>query len=233
MSYKTGCLICGLELTYLSADGKLRCEYCGKSFDADVCCINNHYICDRCHSLEPNGLIEQYCRTTQLKDPHRIAITLMKNPLINMHGPEHHFLVPATLLAAWYNKHKNTVMKDAAIITARRRAEDLKGGVCGSLGACGAAIGTGIFISLITGATPLSREEWRLANLMTSESLKVIAENGGPRCCKRNSFLAIDAAISYLKTHFATELSVENKIICEFAILNPECLGEECCYYGR
>jgi len=233
MSYKTGCLICGLELTYLSADGKLRCEYCGKSFDADVCCINNHYICDRCHSLEPNGLIEQYCRTTQLKDPHRIAITLMKNPLINMHGPEHHFLVPAALLAAWYNKHKNTVLKDAAIITARRRAEDLKGGVCGSLGACGAAIGTGIFISLITGATPLSREEWRLANLMTSESLKVIAENGGPRCCKRNSFLAIDAAISYLKTHFATELSVENKIICEFAILNPECLGEECCYYGR
>ena len=233
MSYKTGCLICGLELTYLSADGKLQCEYCGKTFDADVCCINNHYICDRCHSLEPNGLIEQYCRTTQLKDPHRIAITLMKNPLINMHGPEHHFLVPAALLAAWYNKHKNTVMKDAAIITARRRAEDLKGGVCGSLGACGAAIGTGIFISLITGATPLSREEWRLANLMTSESLKVIAENGGPRCCKRNSFLAIDAAISYLKTHFATELSVENKIICEFAILNPECLGEECCYYGR
>ena len=233
MSYKTGCLICGLELTYLSADGKLQCEYCGKTFVADVCCINNHYICDRCHSLEPNGLIEQYCRTTQLKDPHRIAITLMKNPLINMHGPEHHFLVPAALLAAWYNKHKNTVLKDAAIITARRRAEDLKGGVCGSLGACGAAIGTGIFISLITGATPLSREEWRLANLMTSESLKVIAENGGPRCCKRNSFLAIDAAISYLKTHFATELSVENKIICEFAILNPECLGEECCYYGR
>jgi len=233
MSYKTGCLICGLELTYLSADGKLRCEYCGKSFDADVCCINNHYICDRCHSLEPNGLIEQYCRTTQLKDPHRIAITLMKNPLINMHGPEHHFLVPAALLAAWYNKHKNTVLKDAAIITARRRAEDIKGGFCGSHGACGAAIGTGIFVSLITGATPLSREEWRLANLMTSESLRVIGENGGPRCCKRNTFLAIDAAISYLKTHFATELSVENKIICEFAILNPECLGEECCYYGR
>jgi hypothetical protein len=233
MSYKTGCLICGLELTYLSADGKLQCEYCGKTFDADVCCINNHYICDRCHSLEPNGLIEQYCRTTQLKDPHRIATVLMKNPQVNIHGPEHHFLVPAALLAAWYNKHTNTVMKDAAIITARRRAEDVKGGVCGSLGACGAAIGTGIFISLITGATPLSREEWRLANLMTSESLKVIAENGGPRCCKRNSFLAIDAAISYLKTHFATELSVENKIICEFAILNPECLGEECCYYGR
>ncbi len=233
MSYKTGCLICGLELTYLSADGKLQCEYCGKTFDADVCCINNHYICDRCHSLEPNGLIEQYCRTTQLKDPHRIATVLMKNPQVNIHGPEHHFLVPAALLAAWYNKHTNTVMKDAAIITARRRAEDVKGGVCGSLGACGAAIGTGIFISLITGATPLSREEWRLANLMTSESLKVIAENGGPRCCKRNSFLAIDAAISYLKTHFATELAVDNKIICEFAILNPECLGEECCYYGR
>jgi hypothetical protein len=233
MSYKTGCLICGLELNYLATEGRLRCEYCGSSFTADACCINNHYVCDRCHSLAPNDLIEQYCRATQLKDPYRIASTLMKNPMVKMHGPEHHFLVPAALLAAWYNKHNNPLMKDAAIITARRRAEDIKGGACGSHGACGAALGTGIFVSLITGATPFSKEEWRLANLMTSESLKVIAENGGPRCCKRDSFLAITTAVSYLKTHFANELSMEKRIICEYAILNPECLGEECRYYGH
>ena len=46
-------------------------------------------------------------------------------------------------------------------------------------------------------------------------------------------FLAINAAISYLKSHFANELSIEKRIICEFAILNPECLGEECRYYGH
>lgn len=233
MSYKTGCLICGFELTYLSAEQKFNCEYCNKPFQTDVCCINNHYVCDSCHSLAPNDLIEQFCRTTPIKDPYLIAATLMKNPRINAHGPEHHFLVPAALLAAWYNRHVNPFLKDAAIIKARRRAEEIKGGICGTLGACGAAIGTGIFISLITGATPLSKEEWRLANLMTSEALEVIAKNGGPRCCKRNSFLAINKAIDFLKTNFAIELPKEEKIICEFTFLNPECLGEECCFYGN
>jgi hypothetical protein len=233
MSYKTGCLICGFELTYMTDEQKFNCEYCNKTFSTDVCCINNHYVCDSCHSLAPNDLIEQFCRTTPIKDPFLIAATLMKNPRINAHGPEHHFLVPAALLAAWYNRHVNPFLKDAAIIKARRRAEEIKGGICGTLGACGAAIGTGIFISLITGATPLSKEEWRLANLMTSEALEVIAKNGGPRCCKRNSFLAINKAIDFLKTNFATELPKEKKIICEFTFLNPECLGEECCFYGN
>lgn len=233
MSYRTGCLICGFELTYLPSAEDIHCEYCGRLFSADVRCINGHYVCDPCHTLEPNDLIEQYCRTNQAKDPYRIAHTLMKNPRINMHGPEHHFLVPATLLAAWYNRHINPLLKESSIIKARRRAEDIKGGICASYGACGAAIGAGIFISLITGATPLSREEWRLANLMTSESLRLIAENGGPRCCKRNSFLAIRAAIDFIKGHFAADLPGPEKIICEFAMSNPECLGEECCFYGN
>jgi hypothetical protein len=231
MSYKTGCLICGFELTYLSAEEQLPCEYCGKAFVSDVCCVNHHYVCDRCHALSANDLIEQFCRTTLLTDPSRIAATLMKNPQIKMHGPEHHFLVPASLLAAWYNRHKNMLRKDAAIIMARRRAEDVKGGFCGFHGACGAAIGSGIFISIITGATPLAKEEWRLANLMSAASLKVIAENGGPRCCKRDSFLAIDAAVAFLKEHFETELPLVKRIKCEFTILNRECLGEECLYY--
>ena len=232
MSYRTGCLICGYELACLPTEEKLICKYCGKTFVADICCVNHHYVCDRCHSLSANDLIEQYCRTILHTDPYRIVATLMKNPQINMHGPEHHFLVPAALLAAWYNRNKNPLLKDTAIIKARLRAEEVKGGFCGSHGACGAAIGTGIFVSLITGATSFAKEEWRLANLMSAESLKVIAENGGPRCCKRDSFLAISAAVAFLKTHFGTELPMEERITCEFAILNPECLGEECLFHG-
>jgi hypothetical protein len=233
MSYKTGCLICGFELNYLPAEEKFPCTYCGKAFVSDVCCVNHHYVCDRCHALSANDLIEQFCRTTLITDPSRIAAILMKNPQIKMHGPEHHFLVPAALLAAWYNRNKNMLRKDAAIFLARRRAEDVKGGFCGFHGACGAAIGTGIFISIITGATPVAKEEWRLANLMSAASLKVIAENGGPRCCKRDSFLAIDTAVTFLKEHFETELPLEERLKCEFTILNRECLGDECIYYVR
>jgi hypothetical protein len=232
MSYRTGCLICGFELTYLPDKEMLDCEYCGKGFFSDTRCINNHYVCDACHALAANDLIERFCRTTTMKDAHQIAATLMKNPKINIHGPEHHFLAAAALLAAWYNRHTNPILKESTIIKARRRAEEIKGGVCGSHGACGAAIGTGIFISLITSATPSSREEWRLANLMTSESLGAIALNGGPRCCKRNTFLAINCAIDFLKAHFSVELPRKERIVCEFAILNQECLGKECCFYG-
>jgi hypothetical protein len=232
MSYKTGCLICGFELTYLPAEQNLQCEYCGKMFASYTCCVNHHYVCDRCHSLTANDLIEQYARTTLLTDPLRIATTLMKNPQIKMHGPEHHFLVPAALLAAWYNYYDNVLRKGAAITMARCRAEVVKGGFCGFHGACGAAIGSGIFISIITGATPLARDEWRLANLMSAVSLKVIAENGGPRCCKRDSFLAITTAVTFLKEHFETELPLEKHLNCEFAILNQECLGEECHFSG-
>jgi hypothetical protein len=66
---------------------------------------------------------------------------------------------------------------------------------------------------------------------MSAESLKVIAENGGPRCCKRDSFLAISAAVAFLKAHFGTDIPLEEGITCEFAILNRECLGEECSFY--
>jgi len=48
-------------------------------------------------------LIEQVCRTTTLEDPLAIACRIMQRPQISLHGPEHHFLVPAVLIAAYYN----------------------------------------------------------------------------------------------------------------------------------
>jgi hypothetical protein len=110
-----------------------------------------------------------------------------------------HLLVPAVLLAAYCNATGRPRDEKAGLIAnARSRAEEVKKGSCGFNGNCGAAVGTGIFMSLITGATPLSRAEWRLANLMTSESLRVIANLGGPRCCKRDVFLALRAAAAFL-----------------------------------
>jgi len=64
----------------------------------------------------------------------------MKNPKIKMHGPEHHFLVPAVLLSAYYNKKKDSRKKEDKIKEARKRAEKILGGFCGSHGICGAAM---------------------------------------------------------------------------------------------
>ena len=106
------------------------------------------------------------------------------------------------------------------------------GGFCGYYGSCGAAVGTGIFISLITEATPLSRQEWKLSNMMTAQSLFSVANSGGPRCCKRTAFLSILQVKDFLKEHFNIDNTVRD-VKCEFNSLNNECLRAECPFYDR
>ena len=228
MNHKSGCVICGEELVYKDKDELLSCHYCGGIFNSNAHCINGHYICDQCHSLSANDIIQDYCITSKSTSPLNIAMELMKRPTIKMHGPEHHFLVPAVLLAAYYNSSGNVEEKESKIIKARERAEKVLGGFCGTHGSCGAGLGTGIFISLITNATPLSKEGWKDANRMTAKSLASIAEHGGPRCCKRTSFLAIKEATGYLDMG---QFDQDDEIQCEFSNLNKECLKKECPFF--
>jgi hypothetical protein len=231
MINKTGCLLCGKDLTYLKASTKLKCVYCKRTFTADVHCAEGHYVCDACHSAEALAIIEQSALASTSKDPMEIAVMVMKHPNVVMHGPEHHFLVPAALLSAYYNVSGNAKEKKEKIAEARNRSEKVLGGFCGSHGTCGAAIGTGIFISLITESTAISKDEWSLSNMMTSRSLSSIANSGGPRCCKRDTFLAIREACEYLLTHFKTELEMTHRVQCEFSSMNKECLKYDCPFY--
>jgi len=233
MQYGTGCLICGDELIYSEIFTPRTCFYCGVMKESNASCREGHYVCDTCHNGTANDLIERYCRASDSVSPLSMALTLMKNPAVKMHGPEHHFLVPAVLIAAYYN-NSATEKVDVAekIREARNRAEDVKGGFCGFQGACGAAIGTGIFMSIVTGATPLSDRERKLSNLITAECLRVIAENGGARCCKRESFHAIITAVEFVRTESGVVLSVEMPTCCSFTDRNRECLRERCAFHG-
>jgi len=230
MKQKTGCLICGADLVYLPQDELQDCLYCGKQVSANARCSRGHFVCDACHSADAGSLIEKFCAETTLKDPLEIAVTLMRHPSIAMHGPEHHFLVPAVLLAAYANQYpiENRAGK---IQQARKRAEGVRGGSCGFCGNCGAGVGTGIFISLITGATPLARREWQLSNRMTAESLLAIAEHGGPRCCKRDTYLALQSAQAFLKRQFGQSLEMSAPVHCEFHSFNKECLRTDCPFF--
>ncbi len=234
MEYRSGCLVCGKELLYSQDPTMETCYYCGATSETNTRCGNGHFVCDACHNGTANDLIERYCCGADSISPLYLASTLMANSLVKTHGPEHHFLVPAVLLAAFHNK-TGAGGEDLAekIRQARKRAEDVKGGFCGFHGACGAAIGAGIFMSLITGSTPLSDRERKLSNMITAESLRVIAENGGPRCCKRESFWAIRTAIEFVRREFKVELTVELPSQCLFSGLNRECIRERCAFFGR
>ena len=230
--FKSNCLICGSELKYFDTSILIECVYCGQSFESNASCANGHYICDSCHSFPATRLIREFCVSTKLRDPIEIAMILMRDERIKMHGPEHHFLVSAALLSAFYNVTGDYNNKVKNIEQAEKRAKNVLGGFCGFYGACGAAIGTGIFMSLITDSNPLSKSGWRLSNLITAGALKKIAELGGPRCCKRDTFLAITDAVDFIREHLNVELPLKKDIHCEFSDFNKECLLTACPFYN-
>ena len=226
---RNGCLICGADLIYSDDYRSLECYYCKGTFESNVTCIHHHFVCDECHSRSGTDLIETYCNHSESINPAEMATAIMHSEKIRMHGPEHHFLVPAVLIAAWCNV-MNDPEKSIKIALSRKRAEKIPGGFCGTHGNCGAGVGTGIFMSVIAHATPLAKEEWQFSNLLTGKSLISIAMHGGPRCCKRDVYLAIGESVKFLKEKFNISL-VSGDIKCEFSSHNRECLKEGCMFY--
>jgi len=231
MEERSGCLVCGKRLVYSDRHTPKRCFLCCKTAQGHTRCSAGHFVCDRCHALGAEELIERVCRGTDERDPVRIASLLMGTAAVKMHGPEHHFLVPAALLSAYYNTVGGPAMKRARIREARLRARNVLGGFCGFYGDCGAAVGTGIFVSIATGASPLSKKEWRLANLMTAQSLRTIAMHGGPRCCKRNTFLALGEAVRFARRELGAGIPMAPQVRCTFHRLNRECLKDDCPFH--
>jgi len=230
------CLICGKPLVYFGKVRKMECVMCHRRLESYSSCEDGHYICDECHARQGIQVIMDGCRKSESKNPIAIMQELMEDPYIYMHGPEHHVMVGAVLLTAYKNcggyqgegSHEAFV-KDLEEM--RARGSEYPGGACGIWGCCGAAVSTGIFISIITKATPLTGKSWGLSNQMTSCALGAIADLGGPRCCKRDSFTAVIKAVEFTKENMGIELELPEKIECDFSRENQQCLKQHCPYY--
>lgn len=229
---KNNCIICKAELEYYETPRKMKCVICHHEFETNVACKNGHFICDNCHSMEGDELIMETCLHTDSHDPIEIMQLVMKQPQIHMHGPEHHVLVGSALLAAYKNSGGNIDLP-ASLVEMARRGKQVPGGACGFWGCCGAAVSAGMFVSIITGSTPLRNKEWKLSNLMTSRALEAIGELGGPRCCKRDSFVAAESAAAFVEENFGIKMEMPKKIICEFVALNNVCIHNRCPYYNE
>lgn len=188
-------------------------------------CEKGHFVCNDCHTKGIDAII-RVCLNETSKNPVEILRKLMALEFCHMHGPEHHILVGTALLTAYKNAG-GEIDLNKAFIEMQSRGKKVPGGACGYWGACGAGISSGMFVSVVTGSTPLANKEWKLSNLMTSASLKAIGEVGGPRCCKRNSYLAIAEAVSFAKEHLGVEMELE-KIKCTHFSENNQCIGERC-----
>lgn len=225
---KEECLICSSPLVYIKNDVEMECEICHKKELSKSRCIKGHYVCNECH-IQGLDTIIGICLNSASRNPIEIFKSLFSMPFCHTHGPEHHILVGVSLLTAYKNAGGN-VNLNTALDEIILRAKKVPGGACGFWGACGAGISSGMFISIITGSTPLANKEWGLSNLMTSSSLQAIGKVGGPRCCKRNSYLAILSAVKFTKQNLGIEMDV-SKIKCSTYNTNNQCIKERCPFY--
>ncbi len=222
------CLICGAPLIYSEDDVQTECAVCHKKEHSKTVCKNGHYVCNECHTYGIDALIG-VCLAEDSENPIEIIRKLMNLPFCHMHGPEHHIMVGSALLTAYKNAG-GEIDLEKALIEMQSRGRKVPGGACGFWGACGAGISAGMFVSIVTGSTPLKNKEWGLSNRMTSEALNAIASLGGPRCCKRNSYTAIIKAVEFVKTHLGVEMELD-EIKCTHSNQNNQCIKERCPFH--
>ena len=223
------CLICGAALRYLESDERMTCAICGKTELSRAHCVNGHYVCNDCHTQGLDSIIA-LCLSHTSRDPVAIVRDMMAMPFCHMHGPEHHVMVGAALLTAYHNAGGDIDLPEA-LQEMIRRGKEVPGGICGFWGSCGAGVSTGIFLSIITHSTPLSEESFGLCNRMTARALEKIGTVGGPRCCKRDSYLAIYAAIDFVRENLGVEME-KNAVKCIHSAQNNQCLGNRCPFYN-
>lgn len=221
------CLICKAPLEYLEAAEPMRCAICFKTYDSTARCVNGHFVCDDCHRRGIDSILG-LCLSETSKNPHEILEKMMDMPFCHMHGPEHHIMVGSALLTAYKNAGGDLDLPKALDLM-QSRGRQVPGGICGFWGSCGAAVSTGIFVSIVTGATPLAEESWGLCNRMTSRVLARVGEIGGPRCCKRNSYIAIEEAVAFVRENMGVEMELD-RICCGHIKKNNQCIGKRCPY---
>ena len=225
---KDECLICKAPLEYLTEEVWMECALCHQKEKSKTRCIHGHYVCNDCHTRGMDQILSLCMRETG-RNPILILEKMMDMDFCHMHGPEHHVMVGSALLTAYKNSGGKINLPEA-LLEMYHRGKAVPGGACGFWGACGAGISTGMYLSIVTQATTLAKEAWGLANQMTGKALDLIGKNGGPRCCKRDSYLALRAAIAFTKEKLGISME-ESEITCSRSACNNQCLKSECLFH--
>ena len=221
-----GCMVCGAELDYPKEPQEAMCHYCMRSFPGDALCKDGHYVCDACHVEDGLSVLEHVCVTTNETDMVALLRRIREHKAIPMHGPEHHAMVPAIILATCRNLGGEVT--DDQIRRAIRRGTKIAGGACGLMGVCGAAVGTGIAFSVLLSANPRKATERQQVMSITNKVLERIAAMRAARCCQRDVYLALKAVAELSTEHLGLTLRADAPYPCQQSDRNKECPGDAC-----
>lgn len=182
---------------------------------------------------EMNDICLDYFKRDEVKNAWELAEELMDIEGLPMHCPPHHFLMPAVLLTVLGKQQGiSEEQLQKQLKEACKRSKNVLGGFCGFYGSCGAAVGTGIFMSVYTKSSPGSGQTWSWCNETTGRALLKIASVEGPKCCKRNTYLALESVHESIREHLGEELAQPERVVCKYYPQNKECKREKCPYYS-
>ncbi len=170
------------------------------------------------------------CKKIKSDNPIEIFNSIASKECVRIHGPEHHILDGAAILCAYYNVTK-AIDLDECLIEMVNRGMKMPGAICGHWGVCGAVSSIGAALSIIDKTTPLSSDEsWSKHMEYTSKALSQLAKVGGPRCCKRDAYLALLTAIDFINEYYHIHLK-KTDITCIYSPYNQQCIKGRCPFY--
>lgn len=176
--------------------------------------------------------INRYCLASKQTDCIKLLNEIMEQPSIPIHGPVHHFIVPAVMLTVFNNIYGNKDQLKEQLKAAADRAKIVPGANCAYYGVCGATLGVGIFASIVTETTPFSIEPWSNVMAITSAIGQEMSKHGGARCCKRDSYIAVLVGAEKIKELLKIELPAI-KPTCKHFPKNKECRKDKCLFYPK
>ncbi len=225
------CMLCGRPLVYEKEARRRVCAVCGAEELSPVACESGHFVCDACHSAGLDRFFVPMLLHSREKNPQLLLEQVMALPQVHMHGPEHHAIVPCVLLTAFHNNGGGNDLK-TDLSVALQRGRGVPGGVCGYWGVCGAAAGAGIYLSVLTGSSPVNESAWAFPQILVARCLERNAQIGGCRCCKRTSRTAVHEAVVYTRELLGVDMP-ETPVQCRYPEQNRECLGRLCPYFPQ
>lgn len=176
--------------------------------------------------------IYKFCLDSKQVDCTKMVSELMDLPKVPIHGPVHHFIVPAAILTCYNNLYGSKEQLKSQLNIAAKRTIIIPGGNCAQCGACGAGLGVGVFASIVTENTPLSGESWNKVIEISSACGSEIGKNGGPRCCKRDTYIAVLTGVNKIKELLNINLPAKTPV-CKYFPKNEQCRKEGCVFYPK
>ena len=221
------CQFCATPLRQLPNAVGARCMVCGERGKTRTWCTAGHFVCDDCRGTELMGLLEAMLGEERSVDPVETFLRMRSRPDFGMNGPHHHALVAAAFLVAYHDLHGEPAWADV-LDALQSAATELPGGTCGYWGACSAGLAVGMAYCAILGSDPTSGLPRSIAHRAVSAILDRIAQDTGPRCCRRDCLLALQVGCELSTELLPRAVPTSHGAKCEQAADNPECSGEAC-----